>query len=319
MTDRKTILVVGCGAMGGLVAATLNPVARVIGYDINAAHVAAIQAEGLRIVGLQQRTERIETVADPSALSGIHIDAVVFLTKSKATAPALACLRPVLSGKPLLVTTQNGMGNAEVLLTAPGHPVARGVTMDAGRYVRPGVIEHLRQSRQTWIGPVRGAAQDVDWFCKLLTEAGMATELLDDPMGAVWSKFVFNSVMNPIGALLMGVNEARYASAEVRDLIDQMAAECKSVVEALGGRFDFDPMAYVQNVRAGLAPASKHGGSMALDLERGIATEIDELTGFIVREGERLNVPVATCKTVYRLVKGLEIAVAVRRRDVEAS
>jgi 2-dehydropantoate 2-reductase len=53
---------------------------------------------------------------------------------------------------------------------------------------------------------------------------------------------------------------------------------------------------------------SKHAGSMALDIARGVPTEIDELTGFIVREGERLNVPVSNCRTVYGLVKGLELA-----------
>jgi 2-dehydropantoate 2-reductase len=51
---------------------------------------------------------------------------------------------------------------------------------------------------------------------------------------------------------------------------------------------------------------------MALDIARGAPTEIDELTGFIVREGERLGVPVPNCKAVYRLVKGLELA-ALRR------
>jgi 2-dehydropantoate 2-reductase len=51
---------------------------------------------------------------------------------------------------------------------------------------------------------------------------------------------------------------------------------------------------------------------MALDIARGVPTEIDELTGFIVAEGERLGVPVPACKTVTRLLKGLEQAA--RRR-----
>ena len=53
---------------------------------------------------------------------------------------------------------------------------------------------------------------------------------------------------------------------------------------------------------------SRHAGSMALDMARGAKTEIDELTGFVVREGERLGVPVPACRTVYRLVKGMEAA-----------
>jgi 2-dehydropantoate 2-reductase len=53
---------------------------------------------------------------------------------------------------------------------------------------------------------------------------------------------------------------------------------------------------------------SQHAGSMALDIARGAPTEIDEMTGFIVAEGDRLGVPVPNCRTVYRLVKGLELA-----------
>jgi 2-dehydropantoate 2-reductase len=47
---------------------------------------------------------------------------------------------------------------------------------------------------------------------------------------------------------------------------------------------------------------------MVLDIARGQPTEIDELTGVIVREGERLKILVSNCKAVYRLVKGIEIA-----------
>jgi 2-dehydropantoate 2-reductase len=127
-------------------------------------------------------------------------------------------------------------------------------------------------------------------------------------MGAVWSKFVLNCVMNPLGALMMGDNASRHDSPEMRTLIDDMAAECIAVVRALGGTFAFPPMEYVDNIRSGQIPLSQHAGSMALDIARGVPTEIDELTGFIVREGERLKVPVPNCKVVYRLVKGLELA-----------
>jgi 2-dehydropantoate 2-reductase len=183
--------------------------------------------------------------------------------------------------------------------------------MNAGRYVEPGCVESLIEGK-TWLGPVRGSADDVRPLAGILKKAGMEADTVADPMGAVWSKFVFNSVMNPLGALMMGDNASRYDSPEMRELIDDMAAECTAVVQALGGTFAFPPMEFVARVRAGESPLSSHAGSMALDIARGVPTEIDELTGFVVREGERLKVPVPNCKTVYRLVKGLELA-ALRR------
>jgi len=309
------ILVVGCGAIGGLFAAALSSVADVCTYDADPDHVRAINARGLRIGGSRPQTVRIAAANDPGEFGDRSFDVVLFLVKSKLTAAALGSVRPLLPGKPVLATLQNGMGNAEVLLGVPNATVIRGVTMNAGRYVGPGEVDRLI-SGKTWIGPARGAVEQLHPLAALLNAGGMETEVIADPMGAVWSKFVFNCVMNPLGALMMGDNAARYDSPDMRKLIDDMAAECIAVVGALGGTFAFPPMEFVEKVRSGEFPVSQHAGSMALDIARGAQTEIDELTGFIVREGERLNVAVPNCKAVYRLVKGLEQAA--RRRTVKA-
>ena len=301
------ILIVGCGAIGGLFASALAKVADVTGLDANAAHVAAIKRDGLRVTGKSPRTVRLDITGSVEALRGKSFDAIFFLIKSKATAAVLAQLRPVLSGRPVLVTLQNGMGNAEALLAMPDAIVARGATMNAGRYVEPGAVENLIEGK-SWLGPVRGRVEDIAALGAALNAAGMPTEIVADPMGAVWSKFVFNCVMNPLGALMMGDNAARHNSPEMRALADDMADECMEVIKALGGSFAFPPMEFVAKIRSGAVPLSKHAGSMALDIARGAPTEIDELTGFIVREGDRLGVPVPNCRAVHRLVKGLELA-----------
>jgi 2-dehydropantoate 2-reductase len=307
MHNPPRILIVGCGAIGGLFASALAAIAEVTAYDANEEHVRAINARGLRVVGKNPRTARLNATSDPAALKGASFDAVIFLIKSKATGEALAQLRAHIAGGPLLVTLQNGMGNAELLLGVPGATVVRGVTMNAGRFVEPGCVENLIEGK-TWLGPARGRLGDISPLGEMLNAAGMPTELVADPMGAVWSKFVFNCVMSPLGALMMGDNAARHDTAEMRALVDDMAAECMAVVRALGGSFAFPPMEFVAKLRAGEIPMSKHAGSMALDIARGAATEIDELTGFIVAEGERLIVPVPNCRAVYRLLKGLEQA-----------
>jgi 2-dehydropantoate 2-reductase len=307
------VLLVGCGAIGGVFAAALAPACDLVAYDTDRDHVRAIQTSGLRLVGTSERSVRLRAVDNAAELAG-PFDAILFLTKWRATVGAVEQLRHVLAGRPLLVTLQNGMGNSDVLLSAGDGPVARGVTMHAGRYVQPGCVEHLI-SGDTWLGPLRGELNDIRWFGELLGAANIPTEIIADPMAAVWSKFVFNSVMNPVGALLLGDNAARYESPDVRALIDDMAEECIRTVKALGAKFAFDPMDYVKKVRTGELPISKHAGSMALDIARGAPTEIDELTGYVVTQAERLGIAVPACKTVYRLVKGLELAAAHRNNE----
>lgn len=318
MTDTPArLLIVGCGAMGGIFAAHLARVADVAALDVNLQHVQAIRSHGLRIEGGEAFTMPLRIYADAAELQGSAFDAVLFLTKSGQTARALASLAAVLANDPLLVTLQNGMGNSEILAAATCSKVARGVSLDAGRYLGPGRVEHLIRGNTTWIGPMRGTVDDCAWLAELMSSAGMPARTLNDPMHAVWSKFVFNSVMNPIGALLLGVNAARYQSADICALIDDMAAECMAVVQALGGGFAFDPLDLVKQTRAGQRPVTRHAGSMALDIARGVETEIEELTGYVVREGERLGVPVPVSRTVYRLVKGLETARAWQRTQEE--
>lgn len=311
----RRILIVGCGAMGGIFAAHLAKVADVTALDVNAEHVRAIRADGLRVEGPEPRTVVLRAVASADEIADESFDALIFLTKSGQTGAAWSALRRVLAGTPLLLTLQNGMGNSETLRDGGDAPVARGVTLDAGRYLGPGRVQHLIHGNTTWIGPVRGTLDDCAWLARLLSDAGMPAQAIADPMDAVWSKFVFNAVMNPVGALLLGVNRARYEAPEVRDLIDDLARECCNVVAALGGRLAFDPMQLVKQTRAGERPVTRHAGSMALDIARGVPTEIDELTGFVVREGDRLGVDVTACRTVYRLVKGLELARAIQLEE----
>ncbi|MBV6306973.1 ketopantoate reductase family protein [Candidimonas humi] len=313
--DRLRILVVGCGAMGGIFAAHLARVADVAVLDTDAAHVAAIRRDGLRLEGGEGCAAALRAETDAAALHGEVFDTILFLVKSGHTAGALAGLQSLLAQGPLLVTLQNGMGNSEILEAGSTCKVLRGIVLDAGRYLGPGRVEHLIRGNPTWLGPTRGAVGDCARLAEALNDAGLPTRTLADPMDAVWSKLVFNSVMNPIGALLLGVNAARYGSPEVCALVDDMAGECAQVVRALGGRYAFDPMAFVKETRAGLRPVTRHAGSMALDIANGAPTEIDELTGFFVREGDRLNVPVPACRTVYRLVKGLEAARAWQLRQ----
>ena len=305
------ILIVGCGAIGGLFAAALSSVAKVTAFDTNGEHAKTVNTQGLRIIGKNPRTVRIAATSDPASLKNTAFAAVMFFTKSKATAVAVEQLRTTLVGNPALVTLQNGMGNAEALLAVPEAIVLRGVTMNAGRYVEAGCVESLIEGK-TWLGPARSSVENAKPLADLLNQGGMETEIVADPMGAIWSKFVFNCVMNPLGALMMGDNAARYNSPAMRALIDDMAAECMAVVRALGGTFAFPPMEYADKVRAGQIQLSTHASSMAIDIARGVPTEIDELTGFIVREADRLNIPAPTCKTIYRLTKGLELAAKTR-------
>jgi len=308
MAERKQILIVGAGAIGGVYAAYLARVAEVVVLDTNAAHVDAIRRDGLILSGCTESVSKLAAFASASEIGRQRFDAAILLVKSQTTEKAFRSIQPALEGAPLLVTFQNGMGNEELLMQLSELDVAHGVSFEAARYDGPGRVHHLVSGEDSWLGPARGKAESVAWLGELMTRSGLPTKVVADPRGAIWGKFIFNSVMNPIGAIVQGVNAARYEVPEMRDLIDDMAAECIRVAEALGIRLPFDPMYLAKKFRSGEVPLSKHAGSMAQDLEVGRETELEAMTGYIVRKAKELKIPVPISESVYRMAKGVEYA-----------
>ena len=313
MPGRRHVLIVGAGAIGGLYAAYLARVADVVVLDTNIGHIKAIRKDGLVLTGQTDSVSRVTAFASASEMGKRRFDAAILLVKSQATGKAFRSIEPFLEGRPLLVTFQNGMGNEELLTQLADLDVAHGVSFEAARYDGPGRIHHLVHGEESWLGPARGRVESVAWLGELMTQSGLPTKVVADPRGAIWGKFIFNSVMNPIGAIVQGVNAARYEVPEMRELIDDMAAECIRVAEALGIRLEFDPMYLVKKVRSGEAPLTKHAGSMAQDLEAGRETELEAMTGYIVKKAKELGVAVPVTESVYRLAKGVEYAARAKR------
>jgi 2-dehydropantoate 2-reductase len=311
--DHKHILVVGAGAIGGLYAAYLAKVAEVAVLDTNQAHIEAIRRHGLALTGRTESVTKLAAFAHAAEMGKRSFDAVIFLVKSQATEAAYRSIHPVLEGRPVLVTFQNGMGNEERLMGLTDLDVAHGVSFEAARYDGPGRVHHFVHGEDSWLGPARGKVESVAWLGELMTRSGLPTRVVADPRGAIWGKFIFNSVMNPIGAIVMGVNAARFEVPEMRTLIDDMADECVRVAEAQGIKLEFDPMYLVKKIRSGQAPLTKHAGSMAQDIEAGRETELEAMTGYVVRKAKELGVPMPVTEAVYRMAKGVEYAAKAKR------
>jgi 2-dehydropantoate 2-reductase len=310
---RPAILVVGGGAIGGIHAAHLAKLAEITVLDADVAHVAAIQAQGLAVTGKTEALARVEAIVEGAALKGRAFDAALVAVKSMHTRAAMAAVLPHLANRPLLLTLQNGQGNVEILAELGPHPIAQGMTWEAGERTGPGRILHLIHGPAAPIGPARGEAAPMAWLVDLLNRVGLPARLEADPRGAIWTKYLFNCAMNPISALLAGSPEGKYGSDEVYGLLVAAVAEGRQVAERLGIVLPEDPLHLVTEVRAGTRPMPRHPGSMAQDIARGAPTEIEALTGHLVRKAQGFGIACPHLDTLYRLVKGLETGMAAKR------
>ena len=311
------VLVLGCGAVGGIFAARLARVCEVAVLDTWREHVEAIAARGLRV---RVRTETVDdTIAarpaaaasEPAALAGLAATHALVAVKGPATRAAVTQAGALLDGA-VVLTVQNGLGNAEAIADLCPAPVCQGVTMNAGEVRAPGEIVQT-EIGPTRLGPHRATLAEADAWGGLLGAAGMDAEVLPDPRGAVWSKLIFNAAVNPLPVLTGLRFSAVYAHPETYALLAALVDEGRRVAAGRGIPLPVDPMTVIDEHRA-LGEAHTHQGSMKQDIDRGRPTEIDTLTGALIAEADRAGVPVPALRTVYRLVKAVETAAVDRGR-----
>ena len=299
------VCVVGCGAVGSLFAAHLAQLddIEVWAYDLDAAHVAAINERGLRLSGAADLVGSVRATSDAAALP--PCDFGIVATKSMHTSAALAATARAFEGG-AVASVQNGAGNEE-LIAEHVREVIRGTTFPAGHVVGPG---HVRMDTRgdTQLGPFEpqpASFEKVQALAEACTRGGMPTKALEDARGAQWRKLIFNAASNAISALT-GLTHGRIAELEpTRQLAEAVMAEGIAVADAQGIVLDSDPVELF-HYAARKDVSYDHKPSMLQDVEAGRPTEIDFLNGAIVSFGELYGVDAPLNRALTALVKGRE-------------
>src|SRR5207253_11221758 len=142
----------------------------------------------------------------------------------------------------------------------------------------------------TWTGPYRGPPPaDPRRVAALLVSAGLKAEGFGDLRPAQWSKLIFNATVNTVAALTGLRHDFHYAEGLLGDLVHALVDEGKAAARAAGVELREDP--WEMNVLA-TRRGHAHYPSMLEDVEAKRPTEIELITGALVREAERLAVPV---------------------------
>jgi 2-dehydropantoate 2-reductase len=183
-------LVLGCGAIGGTVAAGLARDGHdVLACDADPAVVAAINADGLRIEGPVERfTARMPAVL-PAALPESVDGPVLVAVKSHHTAAAAAALAGRLGPDGFVVSLQNGLNTAALTEVAgPGRVVEAFVNFGAD-VTAPGVV--LRGNRATFVIGEPGApvSDRVRALCADIADAVPTADVL----GYLWAKQAYGA------------------------------------------------------------------------------------------------------------------------------
>ena len=311
----ERVCVVGGGVIGSLYAAHLARTTETWVLTRRAEHAEALERDGLRVSGKADFTAPLRATADAAELG----DADLVIVATKATDVDDAASR--LAGRAqdaTVMTIQNGLGAEEIVRRHGERPLISAVTFMSGVRHADTHVEYELDT-ETWLGPYAGTTtyEGVQEVERLLVDSGLQARAFPDLRPAQWSKLIFNATVNTVAALTDLPHVSAFAQVDepedlgrlVRDLMD----EGKRVAAAVGVELHEDPWEMnVHAVRRGeteaAAGAYAHVPSMLDDVRSQRRTEVDFITGSLVREAERSGVPVPLHRAMYRLVRARESA-----------
>ena len=309
----KRVCVIGAGSIGSLFAGHLAAVAEVSVLTRRRDHAAALRREGLRISGRSERHAIVQASADPAELPPFDLGIVA--TKADGLEGAVESLRGRFPNATIM-TVLNGLGAEEAVRSAGAWPIISGVTFMSGTRHSDTHVEYVLDT-ETWLGPYEDTPfSAVRETADLIESSGLKVEALPDLLPAQWSKLIFNATVNAVAALTGLPHDPHFAAREeltdlgflVHDLID----EGKTVAAAAGIELHDDP--WEMNVLA-TRRGSAHYPSMLEDVQARRRTEVDLITGALVREARRNGAAAPLHTALYRLIKAKEESYATPTRS----
>jgi len=313
------IAIFGAGAIGGLLAARLARSGAEVTVIARGPHLAAMQAEGLRLVsGGETIVAHPRCVAD-AAEAGAQ-DFVIVTLKAHGLPAAAPAIAKMMGPETALVTAVNGVPywyfhalegpwrDRRVAAVDPGGivwetlPPARAIgciVYPAAEVVAPGVIEHGYGDRFTLGEPDGTRSARCERLAAALQAAGFKAPIRPRIRDEIWVKLWGNMAFNPLSALTGATLDRLTGRPDLRAAARAMMVEGQAVAEAFGVRFAID----VDKRIAGAAEVGAHRTSMLQDLERGRPMEIDALLGAVVELGQLAGVASPACDLVLALVR----------------
>ena len=296
------IAAIGAGGVGGYFGARLQQAGHDVAFIARGRHLAALRKHGLKVespLGSAQLT--VKVYEQPEEIGAV--DVVMFAVKLWDTAAAAQSIRPLLARGGVVIPFQNGVESIDALRKVFGErPVMGGAAYIASRISAPGVIEHIGQMARLQFGPLLPEQRPVaEKFLAACKQAGINTELVEDPVRAIWEKFVFLVAVSSATAVSRAPLGVVRSDPDLRRLFEQAMRETWTLGRARGVPLADDFIATRMKALDALPFEMK--ASLAHDLEAGGKLEAPWLCGAVARMACELGLEAPVNATVFAALK----------------
>ncbi len=294
------VLIAGAGAIGGLLGARLQQGGHHVTLLVRERGANAIGADGLRISGHTDFHAPMACIVEPQG----SYDAVILTSKAHATSSLAAATHACVREDGFMASLQNGLGNGQKIAATVGPERTAVAITSHGVWVQaPGDLVHAGTG-PTMVGPLDSGTEAAHRYESLLADAGLEPQWRDAMRGPIWQKAIINAAINPVGALYRKRNGEILADTSLLQLSTSLGAEAHAL--AVRARVDIhidDPAALVRKV---LEATADNKCSMLQDVEEDRPTEIEQITGRMVRLNEKLLGHMPRSEAIYGRIKALE-------------
>ncbi len=312
------ICIYGAGAIGGYLGVQLALAGADVSLVARGAHLAAMKANGLRLlIDGEERVAHPRCTDNPADL-GVQ-DVVIICLKAHSITGVIDAMQPLLGANTRIVTAVNGIpywyfykhGNACEGATLEsidpggrqwselGPERAIGcVVYPATEIEAPGVIRHIYGDRFPLGEPSGEITEDVQALAALFEKAGLKAPVLENIRDEIWLKLWGNVSFNPISALTHATLDVLCSDPGTRAVTRSMMVEAQQIAETFGVKFRVDVDRRIEGGRK----VGAHKTSMLQDLERGRPMEIDPLVTVVQEMGKLTKMPTPSIDTVLALV-----------------
>jgi 2-dehydropantoate 2-reductase len=311
------VLIFGSGAVGLGLGSCL--VKSGVQTTLIAGHttVNALKKDGLYRSGIfgdfHAPPKTFAACTDPTQIQSDTFDFMLVCTKSNHTQTAAEILsgcqhRLKPDGK--IVHFQNGWGNAEKFLTCfPKETVYSGRVITGFTRPTPNHVQITVHADAVHIGSLFGApTEPVEPLCKAIDAGGIPCTAWKDIDKDLWAKMLYNCALNPLGAILDVPYGVLAKNPHSRQIMDAVIEEVYAVMESAGyATYWPTPEQYKEVFYNKLVPpTAEHKSSTLQDLQAGKKTEIDALTGQVIKLAEKAGRKTPTNTTLYNLIRFIE-------------
>ncbi len=298
------IAVIGAGAMGSLFGGLLaESGADVWLFDIWDEHVNAINKNGLKI----ERKGKFRSVSIKATIDQDQIgisDLIIIFVKSTHTGQAAQKAKFLMGDNSLVMTLQNGMGNADIIAeTIEPSRIIAGTTSYGATLLGPGSIRHAGIGPTTIGMWADGAKDKVLYIAKYFLESGIKTEVVDDIKSVIWNKLLINVGINAITALTGIKNGQLLDLSATRNISRAAVEEAMELAKAQGININKDSVEHVFQIAEA---TSSNRSSMGQDVDNKRITEIEAINGFVVHEASAMGIKVPVNKTLTALIETVQ-------------